>query len=171
MLRNPYLLLLVLPFMVSAQDQVPILDFEILPPHGSLAAFEVSADGQTVFLSNLNEDLVKVWSLSEGRETHRFESPTPVDLLHRGDRLFVLNRGPATVSVYNSKTWEQEDELAVDCSEPYAISAPKGDAFGEYLLISGGKSPTDHPSKWLVPNSKESSLMSSRVSVCAKTSN
>lgn len=131
------------PLLLAAMLAIPAtafpagVEFSKLAVPGPVGAMAVTEDGRTLVASHTTVHRVTVWDVATAKQIKSIECTSPGAVLCRGGRVYVANRGKATITVFSpAKDWEPVDELESGILGPVHLSAPAGQHFSGRLLVS-----------------------------------
>jgi WD40 repeat protein len=106
-------------YLAPGNEPVPL-------PQISCRQAATSADGHVVFLV-LESGHIVAWEITTGRQLWQLDLPTDVTIAARHEReLFVTVAGDRNLRLWNSRTGQQKNSLALDFDVESASIAPDG---------------------------------------------
>ena len=105
-------LLLAVTLAIPATALCAGVEFKKLDVPGPVGAMAVTEDGRTLVASHTTVHRVTVWDVATAKQLKSIECASPGAVLCRGGKVYVANRGKATITVFSpAKDWEPVNEL------------------------------------------------------------
>jgi WD40 repeat protein len=125
--------------------------FRELPTIEPVTMMTLSEDGRFLMMSHQGAESVSVWDVRGERLAAVLESPTPRNLLSRGNQLYVAGHGEGVVSVFEfgESGWRFAEQFEVDHPHIVHLAAAQGEHFDGRILVTcheGGRTASDEGS-------------------------
>lgn len=133
------------PMPAGAEKPDPnVIEPRVLELADLASAMALTEDGKHLIVAHQGSNSLSVWDVLADKVVKTIETPAPRFVMCRGNKVFIINNGEGTISLFaRDKNWELVNQFETGSKNIVHISAPRGEFFKDELLAtSHGQGPT-----------------------------